>query len=204
MHMQMPPLPQAGPPTRPGGRLHPVPPRRRQAGEAREHRCQGISYRTACRWRRARKLHGPAGLEPRSTRPVRKRKKNWGRREARAVVALRRRHPFTGARPLRVLLAGEGTALSQGAVGRIVRALPQAPHDPSGRLAARTRRTQEKAGLLRRPRPALEVRRQGAEPGRTRRRRPAGRAPALDSLPLLPLSTCARPASTLPCSNPRR
>ena len=56
-------------------------------------------------------------------------------------------------------------------------ALHRASHDPAGRPAAQTRRTpgSGKAGLLRRPRPTLEVRRQGGEPGRTRPDRPHDR-----------------------------
>ena len=173
------------------------------AGEAREHRrpagCrlkaaavnQGISYRTACRWCRARKPHGPAGLEPRSTRPVRKRQKTRGRQEARAIVALRRRHPFMGvmgARPLRVLLVREGTALSRGAAGRIVRhrldrrreprrALPRSgrsrqavPRSRSGSTAARSSRAKSNSAAPNANRPCTSCRPPVERPCRTLQR----------------------------------
>ena len=101
-----------------------------------------ISRRTACRWRRARRLHGPAGLAPRSTRPVCSRQKIWGRRAVRAIVALRGRHPIMGARPLRVLLVREGAALSRGAVGRIVRHCLGRRREPRQALPRRGRSRQ--------------------------------------------------------------
>ena len=85
----------------------------------RLEKLENISRRTACRWRKARKLHGPrrtrAAKHPPRPQAAGAPGGAGGRRPAQT------RHPFMGARPLRVLLAREGTALSRGAVGRIVR-----------------------------------------------------------------------------------
>lgn len=82
---------------------------------------RGVSRRTFFRWQAAFRRRGPRGLEPRSTRPAGRRGPQWGTREVKAVIAMRERFPFMGARALRVMLRREGAALSLAAVQRIVR-----------------------------------------------------------------------------------
>ena len=113
----------------------------------------------------------PTGRE----HPVRMAVDQQRRHHVRAVVALRRRHPFMGARPLRVLLPREGTALSQGAVGRIVRhCLKRRMIRPVAWLRGRAgpgKKRDFSDGHVQR----WKVRRQGEEPGRTRPDRPHDR-----------------------------
>ena len=84
-------------------------------------RSRRVRRRTHCRWQAAWRRHGPAGLEPRSTRPHRRRKRDWTLADVQAVMAVRRQHPFMGLRSIHAVLRKAGSHLSRAAVGRIVR-----------------------------------------------------------------------------------
>ena len=82
---------------------------------------RGISRRTFFRWQASFRRAGAAGLEARSTRPRKRRPREWGGGEVAAVVAMRERFPFMGFRALQAMLAREGVELSRATVCRIVR-----------------------------------------------------------------------------------
>ena len=82
---------------------------------------QGVKRRTYYRWQAQHRRRGAGGLEPKSTRPRRRRKAQWTLRDVQSVMAVRRRHPFMGFRAIHAVLRRDGSSLSKAAVGRIVR-----------------------------------------------------------------------------------
>ena len=105
--------------------------RRHKLETYRDLRAEGCSQQTALRaigWSRATYFRwaaryrkcGPHGLAAISRRPQRTRPRQWTPAQQRQVWTLRRRYPFMGKRPLRVLLARQGIHLSESTVGRIL------------------------------------------------------------------------------------
>ena len=105
--------------------------RRHKLETYRDLRAEGCSQQTALRaigWSRATYFRwaaryrkcGPHGLAALSRRPQRTRPRQWTPAHERQVWTLRRRYPFMGKRPLRVLLARQGIHLSESTVGRIL------------------------------------------------------------------------------------
>ena len=105
--------------------------RRHKLETYRDLRAEGCSQQTALRaigWSRATYFRwaaryrkcGPHGLAAISRRPQRTRSRQWTPAQQRQVWTLRRRYPFMGKRPLRVLLARQGIHLSESTVGRIL------------------------------------------------------------------------------------
>lgn len=82
---------------------------------------RGVSRRTYYRWRAALRRGGEAALEPKSTRPRRPRRRHWTAADVNAVIAMRKRFPFMGARAVHIMLKRRGSKLSRAAVQRIVR-----------------------------------------------------------------------------------
>ena len=80
----------------------------------------GIGRRTLYRWRRALAAGGQCALAPKSTRPRRVRRRAYGPGEVKAVMDMRRRHPFMGKARIHALLARKGLRLGVSTVGRII------------------------------------------------------------------------------------
>ena len=105
--------------------------RRHKLETYRDLRAEGCSQQTALRaigwsrptyfrWAARYRKCGPHGLAAISRRPQRTRPRQWTPAHERQVWTLRRRYPFMGKRPLRVLLARQGIHLSESTVGRIL------------------------------------------------------------------------------------
>ena len=82
---------------------------------------QGVKRRTYYRWQAQHRRRGPNALEPKSTAPKQKRKREWTLRDVQSVMAVRSKYPFMGCRSIHAVLRRDGTHLSRAAVGRIVR-----------------------------------------------------------------------------------
>ncbi len=80
----------------------------------------GVSRRTVFRWKAALAARGQRGLEPESTRPRRVRRPSYRPGDAKAVMDLRRKHPFMGKAPIQRMLERKGRRLSVSTVGRIL------------------------------------------------------------------------------------
>ena len=80
----------------------------------------GVSRRTMCRWKAALAACGQRGLAPKSTRPRRVRRRSYKPSDAKAVLDLRRKHPFMGKAPIQRMLERKGLRLSVSTVGRIL------------------------------------------------------------------------------------
>ena len=80
----------------------------------------GVSRRTMCRWKAALAASGQRGLAPKSTRPRRVRRRSYKPSDAKAVLDLRRKHPFMGKAPIQRMLERKGLRLSVSTVGRIL------------------------------------------------------------------------------------
>lgn len=85
----------------------------------------GPSRATIYRWRQRLKRHGPRGLERRSCRPHRLRRRRWTPELIGCVETLRRRFPAWGKGTLTPLVQAEGHTVSEATVGRILRYLVQ-------------------------------------------------------------------------------
>ena len=84
----------------------------------------GWSSATHYRWLKRYREHGMAGLEARSRRPRRTRKRRWTRRESQMVQDLRLAHPAWGRRKIwKVLTRDSGLKLSLSTVGRVLGSL---------------------------------------------------------------------------------
>lgn len=81
----------------------------------------GISRRTFYRWQGRAREHGDAGLESRSSRPVRARKRTWGSCHVEAVLKAREKHPGRGKMKIQVGLRKEGIVISASMIGRILK-----------------------------------------------------------------------------------
>ncbi len=81
----------------------------------------GWSRANLHRWKRRRREGGPAGLAAKSRRPRSSRGREWSRGDEWAVWNMRREHPFMGKARLRVMLARDGTRLSESTIGRILK-----------------------------------------------------------------------------------
>ena len=95
--------------------------RRHKLETYRDLRAEGCSQQTALRaigWSRATYFRWAARYRKRG--PQRTRPRQWTPAHERQVWTLRRRYPFMGKRPLRVLLARQGIHLSESTVGRIL------------------------------------------------------------------------------------
>ena len=80
----------------------------------------GVSRRTMFRWKAALAARGQRGLAPKSTRPRRVRRRSYKPSDVKAVMDLRRRHPFMGKAPIQRMLERKGLHLSVSTVGRIL------------------------------------------------------------------------------------
>ena len=72
------------------------------------------------RWKAALAARGQRGLAPMSTRPRRVRRPSYKPSDVRAVVNLRRKHPFMGKAPIQRMLERKGRRLSVATLGRIL------------------------------------------------------------------------------------
>ena len=105
----------------------------------------GVSRRTVFRWKAALAARGQRGLEPESTRPRRVRQRSYKPGDVKAVMDLRRKHPFMGKAPIQRMLERKGRRLSVSTVGRILSRAIAVGHVPrasvcEGRLRPRRRR----------------------------------------------------------------
>ena len=80
----------------------------------------GVSRRTMYRWKAALAASGQRGLAPKSTRPRRVRRRSCKPSDVKAVLDLRRKHPFMGKAPIQRMLERKGLRLSVSTVGRIL------------------------------------------------------------------------------------
>ena len=69
---------------------------------------------------RPRPASGQRGMAPKSTRPRRVRRRSYKPSHVKAVLDLRRKHPFMGKAPIQRLLVRKGPRLSVSTVGRIL------------------------------------------------------------------------------------
>ena len=84
---------------------------------------QAIGWsRSSCyRWRRRLQQQGPRGLEARSRRPRRVRRRQWNSQHFERVREIRLAHPLWGRAKIRTILAREyGIELSESTVGRML------------------------------------------------------------------------------------
>ena len=105
----------------------------------------GVSRRTMFRWKAALAAGGQRGLAPKSTRPHRVRRPSRRPGDVKAVMDLRRKHPFMGKAPIQRMLERKGLRLSVSAVGRILSRAIAVGHVPrasacEGRLEPKRRR----------------------------------------------------------------
>lgn len=80
----------------------------------------GLPRATLYRWRARYRQLGPKGLELRSRRPKRVRRRNWDPEAVQAVLELRELYPRWGKEKLALLAAQEGWRLSASSVGRML------------------------------------------------------------------------------------
>ena len=80
----------------------------------------GVSRRTMYRWKAALAASGQRGLAPKSTRPRSVRRRSCKSSDVKAVLDLRRKHPFMGKAPIQRMLERKGLRLSVSTVGRIL------------------------------------------------------------------------------------
>ena len=109
-------------------------------------RTVGLASSTYYDWRSAFRRGGVRALKPRSTRPRSARRRRWTDADDRAVLKLRRDHPYMGKAKLQAMLARDGLALSVSTVGRILsRAIADGRIKPAslceGRLKPKRRRS---------------------------------------------------------------
>lgn len=101
---------------------------------------------TLYRWERRLKSDGPRGLEERSRRPRRVRRRQWSPELAQAVLRMREQYPAWGKETLQVLVGREGWQTSVSTVGRILAQLKargvlrEAPRRPVSVRRHRVRR----------------------------------------------------------------
>ena len=105
----------------------------------------GVSRRTMFRWKAALAASGQRGLAPKSTRPRRVRRRSYKPSDVKAVMDLRRKHPFMGKAPIQRMLERKGLLLSVSTVGRILSRAIASGRVPrasacEGRLEPRRRR----------------------------------------------------------------
>lgn len=79
-----------------------------------------LARSTLYRWENRLRQHGLRGLEGRSRRPRRVRRRQWSPELAQAVLRLREQYPAWGKETLQVLVAREGWKTSVSTVGRIL------------------------------------------------------------------------------------
>ena len=103
-------------------------------------RTVGLAKSTYYDWRRAFRRGGARALKPRSARPRTVRRRQWKDADDRAVLKLRRDHPYMGKAKLRTMLARDGVALSVSTVGRILsRAMADGRIKPASFCEGRTK-----------------------------------------------------------------
>jgi len=88
-------------------------------------RILGISRATLYRWDHRLECEGPRGLEDRSRRPKRVRKRQWGLEEITVIQELRELYPRWGKEKLTILAKREGVELSVSTTGRILKYLKE-------------------------------------------------------------------------------
>ncbi len=103
-------------------------------------RTVGLASSTYYDWRSAFRRGGVRALKPRSTRPRSARRRQWKDADDRAVLKLRRDHPYMGKAKLQAMLARDGLALSVSTVGRILsRAIADGRIKPASLCEGRTK-----------------------------------------------------------------
>lgn len=80
----------------------------------------GWSRSTYYRWQARYRADGVKGLAAKSRRPRRSPPRRWTRAQEWTVWRMRKQYPFMGKQRLKVMLAREGTALSESTIGRIL------------------------------------------------------------------------------------
>ena len=104
-------------------------------GEQAAEDAFGISRRTLFRWQAALgERHGHLdALDPLSTAPKKRRKRNVLAEVETFIIAEREAHPRLGKKKLAVLLRGDGYAVSESYVGRVIHDLKERHLLPSGK-----------------------------------------------------------------------
>lgn len=119
----------------------------------------GISRSTFYTWKQRYDPRDLRTLEDRSSRPLRRRQKNWTTDEVLAVLGLRKKYPFFGKAKLKVLLERQGMRLSASKVGRILSHLKKSWQlvEPLRRVSSQ-RRTWQRIYARRKPRDYIPAR----------------------------------------------
>ncbi len=103
-------------------------------------RTVGLAKSTYYDWRRAFRRGGARALKPSSARPRTVRRRQWKDADDRAVLKLRRDHPYMGKAKLQAMLARDGVRLSVSTVGRILsRAIADGRIKPASLCEGRTK-----------------------------------------------------------------
>lgn len=113
-----------------------------------------VSRATLYRWRRRLGEKGPKGLEAKSRRPHRIRRRGWSSELVEAVLALREEYPSWGKEKLCVLLGRSGWKTSSSTVGRILVDLKRRGvlHEPPKGLVKYRKRQASRKYAIRKPR----------------------------------------------------
>ena len=117
----------------------------KEYGEQATEDAFGISRRTLFRWQAAlgkRQGHLDA-LDPKSTAPQKKRRREVLPEVERLIIAERTAHPRYGKKKLKVFLKEEGYDLSESYIGRVIAALRERKLLPSGKKISFFARTGE-------------------------------------------------------------
>lgn len=122
-----------------------------KTGEAAE--VIGISRATLYRWDHRLHQEGPKGLEERSRRPRRTRKRQWGVKEITLIQELRELYPRWGKEKLAVLAGREGVQISVSTTGRILKYLKERGHlkETSLRRGFYTKKHSKRPYAIRKP-----------------------------------------------------
>lgn len=125
----------------------------KQLGDGEIQKLLRISRSSLYRWQKRLQEKGPRGLEARSRRPHRLRRKEWGETLETAVLELREAYPGWGKDKLAVLLRKKGLQTSASTVGRILGDLKQRGwlHELPVGLIKIKKRPQKRAYAIRKP-----------------------------------------------------
>ncbi len=127
-----------------------------QQGMSREaaSKVLGISRASLYRWKRGLRLEGWKGLEKRSRRPKRLRKRKWSQELIEGVRSLRQLYPCWGKEKIKVLLEEDQITASVSTVGRVIADLKQRGQIPTVRYKKcwKPRRKSKRPYAIRKPR----------------------------------------------------
>ena len=127
-----------------------------QQGMSREaaSKVLGISRASLYRWKRGLRLEGWKGLEKRSRRPKRLRKRKWSQELIEGVRSLRQLYPCWGKEKIKVLLEEDQITASVSTVGRVIADLKQRGQIPTVRYKKcwKPKRKSKRPYAIRKPR----------------------------------------------------